>query len=55
MPDEEWSLHHPGWVSREIGNLLLLQERDEGFPELDEYEAVTARKPEPDEERGDAE
>lgn len=51
VPDEEWNLHHPGWVSREIGDLLLLQERDEGFPELDEYEAVTTRKPEPDEER----
>ncbi|HUV36981.1 MAG TPA: bifunctional phosphoribosylaminoimidazolecarboxamide formyltransferase/IMP cyclohydrolase [Patescibacteria group bacterium] len=47
----EWERDLPGWVSREIGGLLLVQDRDEGFPELAEMKLVTSRAPSESEEK----
>jgi len=51
LPDEEWERDLSGLVSSEAGPLLLLQERDEGFPELDGWKLVTSRKPSQEEEK----
>ena len=51
LPDEEWERDLSGMVASEAGPLLLLQERDEGFPELETWKLVTSRKPSPDEEK----
>ncbi|MBN1164474.1 MAG: bifunctional phosphoribosylaminoimidazolecarboxamide formyltransferase/IMP cyclohydrolase [Candidatus Krumholzibacteriota bacterium] len=51
VPGSEWDRDLGGWVTREAGELLLVQERDAGFPELDKLEYVTPRKPSPDEEK----
>lgn len=51
VPGAAWDGPLAKWSAREAGDLLLLQERDEGFPELDTLEYVTSRKPSPSEER----
>jgi phosphoribosylaminoimidazolecarboxamide formyltransferase/IMP cyclohydrolase len=48
---ELWERSMGGWVSREAGDMLLLQERDEGFPELESWQVATSRKPSPDDEK----
>jgi phosphoribosylaminoimidazolecarboxamide formyltransferase/IMP cyclohydrolase len=48
--NEAWDGTPAGWTGREVGDLLLMQERDEGFPELEQLNFVTARKPAPNEE-----
>lgn len=50
LPEHEWETTRPGFVSKELGALLLLQERDEGFPELEGWKVVTSRAPSPREE-----
>jgi phosphoribosylaminoimidazolecarboxamide formyltransferase/IMP cyclohydrolase len=52
VPPSEWERIGSGFASREIGDLLLLQDRDEGFPELGEWKVMTTRKPSPGEEKG---
>ncbi|MBN1885616.1 MAG: bifunctional phosphoribosylaminoimidazolecarboxamide formyltransferase/IMP cyclohydrolase [Candidatus Krumholzibacteriota bacterium] len=47
--DEEWERDLAGLVTSEAGPLLLVQERDEGFPELDDWRLATSRAPSPDE------
>ena len=51
VPGETWDRDDRGYVTREIGELLLLQDRDEGFPELDAWKVATKRAPSPAEER----
>ncbi len=47
----EWERDLSGWVSKEVGGLLLVQERDEGFPELGETKLVTSRAPNASEDK----
>ncbi len=49
IPQSEWDRDISGWTGREAGDLLLVQERDTGFPELERLEFVTSRKPSPEE------
>ncbi len=51
VPVAEWERDLSGWVTREAGEMLLVQERDTGFPELEQPKCVTSRKPTPDEEK----
>jgi phosphoribosylaminoimidazolecarboxamide formyltransferase/IMP cyclohydrolase len=51
IPGEEWERADRGFVTREIGELLLIQDRDEGFAELEKWKIVTARKPSPEDEK----
>ncbi len=51
IPEEEWDRDISGLVSREAGPMLLVQERDTGFTEIEKLEIVTSRKPSPDEEK----
>jgi phosphoribosylaminoimidazolecarboxamide formyltransferase/IMP cyclohydrolase len=51
LPEEEWEREISGYVSREAGPMLLVQDRDTGFPEIEKLEIVTSRKPSPDEEK----
>jgi phosphoribosylaminoimidazolecarboxamide formyltransferase/IMP cyclohydrolase len=51
IPAEEWDKAKRGLAAREIGELLLVQDRDEGFPELESWRVATARTPLPEEER----
>ncbi len=51
LPEEEWEREISGHVSREAGPMLLVQERDTGFPEIEKLEIVTSRKPSADEEK----
>lgn len=50
LPPEQWDRPMYGWTSREAGDQLLVQERDAGFPELEQWTLVTARKPTEQEE-----
>ena len=45
LPPAQWDRPMTGWTGREAGDQMLLQERDEGFPELEEWRLVTGRKP----------
>jgi len=45
IPEKVWEEDLPRWVTREVGDLLLLQQVDEGFPEIDDWKVVTSRKP----------
>ncbi len=45
IPPEQWDMEMKGWVGRQLGDLLLMQERDEGFPELDDWKVATSRAP----------
>ncbi|MCK4538454.1 MAG: bifunctional phosphoribosylaminoimidazolecarboxamide formyltransferase/IMP cyclohydrolase [Candidatus Krumholzibacteria bacterium] len=49
VPETEWNRDVSGWTSREAGDMMLLQKRDIGFPELDNLEVVTSRKPDEEE------
>ena len=51
LPEIEWDREITGHVAREAGPMLLVQERDTGFPELESLEIVTSRKPSPEEEK----
>jgi phosphoribosylaminoimidazolecarboxamide formyltransferase/IMP cyclohydrolase len=51
LPEDEWEREISGQEAREAGPMLLVQDRDIGFPELDSLEIVTSRKPTPDEEK----
>jgi phosphoribosylaminoimidazolecarboxamide formyltransferase/IMP cyclohydrolase len=51
IPSAEWDGEIGGFVTREIGDLLLVQDRDEGFPELESWRVATTRTPAPEEER----
>ncbi len=51
VPDADWDDEDRSFVAREIGNLLLLQDRDEGFPELSSWSVATSRRPTSEEER----
>ena len=51
IPGEEWERADRGFVTREIGELLLIQDRDEGFAELEKWKIVTGRKPSPEDEK----
>jgi phosphoribosylaminoimidazolecarboxamide formyltransferase/IMP cyclohydrolase len=50
VPQEAWNPRPGSLSAREAGELLLVQDRDEGFPELEALECVTSRTPTPDEE-----
>jgi phosphoribosylaminoimidazolecarboxamide formyltransferase/IMP cyclohydrolase len=50
IPEKQWLRDLSGWSFREAGGLLLIQERDEGFPELENWKVVTSRKPSSKEE-----
>ncbi len=50
IEEAQWKADMHGWVGREVGDMLLLQEADEGFPELEDgWKVVTKLKPEEDE------
>jgi phosphoribosylaminoimidazolecarboxamide formyltransferase/IMP cyclohydrolase len=51
LPESEWERDIAGFDSREAGPMLLVQDRDTGFPELEKFEIVTSRKPSPEEEQ----
>lgn len=51
VPTSEWDREHSGLETRAAGDLLLAQERDSGFPELERLEIVTSRRPTPEQER----
>jgi phosphoribosylaminoimidazolecarboxamide formyltransferase/IMP cyclohydrolase len=51
VPNEDWDEEDRSFAAREIGNLLLLQDRDEGLPELDSWTVATSRRPTTEEER----
>lgn len=51
IPSEIWDREIKGYRSKELGGVLLLQECDEGFPELETWKIVTARMPTPEEEK----
>jgi phosphoribosylaminoimidazolecarboxamide formyltransferase/IMP cyclohydrolase len=45
IPGDEWERPMRGFTTREIGELLLVQDRDEGFPELESWKVATVRGP----------
>lgn len=49
VPEPVWDGPVAGWATREAGDLMLVQDRDEGFPELDDWNVVTSRKPDAEE------
>jgi phosphoribosylaminoimidazolecarboxamide formyltransferase/IMP cyclohydrolase len=51
IPSEVWDSPGEGFATKEIGELLLLQDRDEGFPELDAWKLATSRAPSTAEEK----
>lgn len=51
IPGEEWDRIDRSFSTREIGELLLVQDRDEGFPEFESWKVVTTRTPSKDEEK----
>ncbi len=51
LPEEEWEREISGRVSREAGPMLLVQDIDTGFPEIESLDIVTSRKPSPEEEK----
>ena len=51
VPESEWEREINGWTSRETGEMLLVQKNDSGFPELEELEYVTSRKPSDEEKK----
>ncbi|MDD3641916.1 MAG: bifunctional phosphoribosylaminoimidazolecarboxamide formyltransferase/IMP cyclohydrolase [Candidatus Krumholzibacteria bacterium] len=50
VPEKAWLPSQRGTSAREAGELLLVQDRDEGFPELESLSAATTRVPTPEEE-----
>jgi phosphoribosylaminoimidazolecarboxamide formyltransferase/IMP cyclohydrolase len=51
IPEEEWEREISGLIRREAGPMLLVQEQDTGFPEIEKLEIVTSRKPSQEEEK----
>jgi phosphoribosylaminoimidazolecarboxamide formyltransferase/IMP cyclohydrolase len=51
IPAEEWEKANRSLYTREIEELLLVQDRDEGFPELESCTVVTIRRPTAEEDR----
>jgi len=51
IPGEEWDRMDRSLTTKEIGELLLVQDRDEGFPELENWKVATARIPSAGEEQ----
>jgi phosphoribosylaminoimidazolecarboxamide formyltransferase/IMP cyclohydrolase len=51
IPGDEWDRVNRSLTTREIGELLLVQDRDEGFPELEAWKLATARTPAAEEEK----
>ncbi|HER43101.1 MAG TPA: bifunctional phosphoribosylaminoimidazolecarboxamide formyltransferase/IMP cyclohydrolase, partial [Candidatus Eisenbacteria bacterium] len=51
VPEEEWEREIAGFVKREAGPMLLVQEQDTGFPEIEKLDIVTSRRPSPQEEK----
>ncbi|MBD3178790.1 MAG: bifunctional phosphoribosylaminoimidazolecarboxamide formyltransferase/IMP cyclohydrolase [Candidatus Latescibacteria bacterium] len=49
IPESEWERDHSGVTVKFDGNLVLMQQRDTGFPELEDLNLVTSRKPEANE------
>lgn len=49
IPEDEWDRDISGITVRFEGNMVLFQQRDNGFPELDELKMVTSREPDEDE------
>lgn len=45
IPDSEWERDLSGITVKFEGNMVLMQQRDNGFPELDDLDLVTSRKP----------
>lgn len=45
IPESEWKEEKPGVDVKELGQLVLVQERDSGFDELDDMRVVTSRNP----------
>jgi phosphoribosylaminoimidazolecarboxamide formyltransferase/IMP cyclohydrolase len=51
IPGEEWDRETGGFTTKDLGELLLVQDRDEGFPELEAWKTVTTRPPTMEEEQ----
>jgi phosphoribosylaminoimidazolecarboxamide formyltransferase/IMP cyclohydrolase len=51
IPGDEWDKENRGLTTRDIGELLLVQDRDEGFPELESWKVATTRTPTAEEEK----
>jgi phosphoribosylaminoimidazolecarboxamide formyltransferase/IMP cyclohydrolase len=51
IPSDDWDTASGGLFTKEIEGLLLVQDRDEGFPELESCRVVTARTPSSEEDR----
>ena len=51
IPGDEWDRENRGLTTKEIGELLLVQDRDEGFPELENWKLASARRPTAEEEK----
>lgn len=49
MPEAEWEKEPEGTNIREVGQLVLIQEKDRRFEELEKLDFVTSRKPDKDE------
>lgn len=45
MPETEWEKEPEGASVKEAGQMVLMQERDEGFEELENLDFVTSREP----------
>ena len=45
IPEYEWDRDLSGLTVKFEGNMVLMQQRDSGFPELDELNMATSRKP----------
>jgi len=45
IPESEWKRDLSGLTVKFEGNMVLMQQRDNGFPELDELNMATSRKP----------
>jgi phosphoribosylaminoimidazolecarboxamide formyltransferase/IMP cyclohydrolase len=45
IPGDEWDRSPRGFATKEIGELLLVQDRDEGFAELERLKVATDRAP----------
>ncbi|MBN2184596.1 MAG: bifunctional phosphoribosylaminoimidazolecarboxamide formyltransferase/IMP cyclohydrolase [Candidatus Krumholzibacteriota bacterium] len=51
VPEAEWEREIGGWITREAGDMLLVQRNDSDFPEFEELKYVTGRKPSDDEKK----
>ncbi len=51
IPDSEWNRDLSGVTVKFEGNMVLMQQRDSGFPELEELNMATSRKPDEEEKK----